>query len=107
MGTVLVLLFVVLLLGIVIVAIAGIWKVYEKAGEPGWAAIVPIYNYIVMLKIVGKPWWWILFGFIPFVGGIIALVLHVIVLTRLAEAFGKGGGYAIGLFLLPFVFYPM
>ena len=79
------------------------WKIYTKAGQPGWAVIIPIYNIIVMLKIIGKPWWWI-FGFlIPFVNFLVMILLAV----NLAKVFGKGTGFAIGLILLSFIFYPI
>ena len=85
------------------VVIAGLWKVYEKAGEPGWTALVPIYNAIVLLRIVGMRVWWILPLLIPYVG----IVVSVIVLIKLARAFGKGGGFATGLILLGIVFIPI
>ena len=79
------------------------WKIYTKAGQPGWAVLIPIYNLIVMLKIIGKPWWW-LFGFlIPFVNFVVMILMAV----NLAKVFGKGTGFAVGLILLSFVFYPI
>jgi hypothetical protein len=86
-----------------ILMIAAMWKVFAKAGKPGWAAIVPIYNLIVLLEIVGKPLWWVVLMFIP----VVNLVVGIIVLLELAKAFGKGAGFAIGLLLLPIVFYPI
>jgi hypothetical protein len=83
--------------------IAALWKVFTKAGEPGWAAIVPIYNAIVLLKISGKPLWWIILLFIPFVNFIIGILAAL----GLSEKFGKGAGFGIGLAFLPFVFYPI
>ena len=88
---------------IVIAAIAGIWKTFEKAGKPGWAAIVPIYNIIVMLEIAGKPLWWIVLFLIP----IANLVVAILVGIAIAEKFGKGAGFGVGLALLSFVFYPL
>jgi len=88
-------------LGIAVVMIAAMWKVFVKAGKPGWAAIVPIYNVIVLLEVVGKPAWWVVLFFVPFVNFVVA----IIVLFALAKSFGKGGGFAIGLLLLPPVFY--
>jgi hypothetical protein len=90
-----------LLLGIFV--LVALWKVYVKAGKPGWAAIIPIYNILVLLEIVGKPWWWLLLMFIPFVN----IVIMVIVYIELAKAFGHGVGYAIGLLLLPYIFVAM
>jgi hypothetical protein len=79
------------------------WKIFSKAGKPGWAAIIPVYNLIVLLDIVGKPVWWILLFFIPLVNFVVFILLAV----ELARSFGKGGGFAIGLLLLPIVFYPI
>jgi len=94
-----------LVIGLVIVILmfAGLWKMFSKAGEPGWAAIVPIYNLIVMLKIAGKPLWWIILLIIP----IVSLVVGIMVAVSLARAFGKGGGFAVGMIFLPFIFYPI
>jgi hypothetical protein len=90
-------------LALFVVMIASVWKVFTKAGEPGWAAIVPIYNFIVMLKVAGKPLWWIVLFLIPF-ANIIALILVTI---ALAKNFGKGVGFAIGLIVLGFIFFPI
>jgi len=79
------------------------WKIYTKAGRPGWAVIVPIYNLIVLLDIVGKPSWWVILMFIPFVNFFIAIILVI----ELSKSFGKGGGFAIGLLLLPIIFLPI
>lgn len=93
------------LIGLVfaIVMIAAMWKIFVKAGQPGWAAIVPIYNLYILLKIVGRPGWWILLFFIPFVN----FIIMIIVAIDTAKSFGKGGGFAAGLILLPFIFYPI
>lgn len=76
------------------------WKVYEKAGKPGWAAIVPIYNLIVLLEIVGKPLWWVILFFIPVINVIAAFLIYL----ELSKRFGQGAGFAVGLLLLPFIF---
>jgi hypothetical protein len=80
--------------------IAGWWKIFEKAGEEGWKAIVPIWNVIVLLRIVGREWWWVLLALIPLVG----FVIWIIVALDLAKRFGRGTGFATGLVFLPFVF---
>ena len=90
-------------LALIIAMIAGLWKVFEKAGKPGWAAIVPIYNIIVMFEIVGKPLWWIVLLFIPFVNTVVGLYLTYL----LGKSFGKSTGFVVGMILLPMVFYPM
>jgi len=86
-----------------VLMIAAMWKIFAKAGQPGWAAIIPIYNIIVLLKIVGRPLWWIILLIIPLVNLVIALILAF----DLAKRFGKGAGFAIGLIILPFIFYPV
>lgn len=90
-------------LAVVVLMIAALWKIFTKAGEPGWAAIVPIYNLIVMLKIAGKPAWWFILMLIP----IVNIVIAFLTVDGMAKRFGKGTGFAIGMLLLPFIFYPM
>src|SRR6266446_4527142 len=86
-----------------VLMIAAWWKVFSKAGQPGWAAIIPIYNWIVWCKIVGRPWWWILLLLIPFVN----LIILIILMIDLAKSFGKGVGFGIGLILLAVIFFPI
>lgn len=90
-------------LAILIVSIGGLWKMFEKAGEPGWAAIVPIYNTYMMIKVSGNPNYFLLLYFVP----IIALYPAIKVPWDLAKQFGKGGGYGLGMIFLPFVFMPL
>ncbi len=85
------------------VMIISMWKIFVKAGKPGWAAIVPIYNVIVLLEIVGRPVWWIILLIIPCVN----IVINIIVCIDLAKSFGKDAGYGIGLALLSVIFFPM
>jgi len=79
------------------------WKIFTKAGQPGWAAIIPIYNIVVLLQVVKKPVWWILLMLIPLVNFIILILVFV----ELAKVFGKGAGFGVGLILLGFIFMPM
>jgi Family of unknown function (DUF5684) len=90
-------------LAIVALELAAFWKIFTKAGEPGWASIVPFYNIWVLLRITGKPGWWIILLLVPVVNIVIAILETV----ELAKAFGKSGGFAAGLIFLPFIFYPM
>lgn len=90
-------------LAFVILMIAAMWKVFEKAGEPGWAAIVPIYNLYILLKIAGKPGWWVLLFLIPFVNIIVA----IIALIAVAHRFNKGTGFGLGLTFLGVIFFPI
>ena len=79
------------------------WRIFEKAGKPGWAALIPIYNTIVLLEIVGKPWWWLLLFFIP----VVNLVFAIWMLNLLSISFGKGIGFTLGLLFLSPIFYPI
>jgi hypothetical protein len=94
-------LFLPFLLGILV--LIAMWKVYQKAGKPGWAAIVPIYNVIVLLEIVRKPLWWLVLLLIP----IVNIVFAIIIYDRLAKAFGKSSGFTVGLIFLSFIFIPI
>lgn len=88
---------------IVILIIAALWKIFQKAGYQGWEAIVPLYNMYILLKIVGKPWWWLLLMCIPYVG----IVWSVWTYNMLSKSFGKSEGFTAGLIFLPFIFFPM
>jgi hypothetical protein len=90
-------------LALIVAIVAGVWRVFTKAGKPGWAAIVPIYNIIVLLQIAGKPIWWIILLFIPLVNLIVAIMVGI----EVAKNFGKGAGFGVGLALLGFIFYPI
>ena len=90
-------------LAVMLLLLASLWRVFAKAGHPGWASLIPIYNMYVLLQIVGKPGWWLLLMFIPFVN----LIVMILTVASLAKSFGKGGGFAVGLIFLPFVFYPI
>lgn len=97
-----------LIIGLIYIALIAFfvicfWKIFAKAGEPGWAAIVPIYSTIVLLKIAGKPWWWLFLMMIPFVN----IVFMFIIAIDLAKNFGKGTGFGIGLIFLGMIFYPI
>ena len=86
------------------------WKVFTKAGQPGWAVLVPIYNLYVYTQIVKRPGWWILLYFasvIPVVGSLAVLVVSIMDTIRLAKVFGKGTGFGVGLLLLGVIFYPI
>lgn len=90
-------------LALVVLMIVSVWKIFTKAGQPGWASIVPIYNLIVMLQVAGKPLWFIALFFIPFANFVAIILVYI----ALAKTFGKGGGFAAGLILLPFIFFPI
>jgi hypothetical protein len=88
--------FLLFLLAITVVFIVGMWKTFAKAGQPGWASVVPIYNCYVMMKIAGRPGWWVLLLFIPLVN----LAIAIIVAIDIAKAFGQGAAFGIVLLFL-------
>jgi uncharacterized protein DUF5684 len=90
-------------LAVAVITYAGLWKMFVKAGKPGWAAIIPIYNSIVMIEIVGKPMIWILWLLIPCVN----IVFGIWLLNLLSKSFGKSEGYTVGMIILPMVFFPL
>ncbi len=95
--------FAIVYVAVIVVLIAAMWKIFTKAGKPGWAALIPIYNIIVLLEIAGKPAWWVILFLIPFVN----LVMIFVVSIAVAKNFGKGTGFGIGLALLGIIFAPM
>lgn len=90
-------------LAFIVFMVAAQWKIYTKAGKPGWACIIPFYSTIVLLEIVKKPTWWFVMFLIPFVN----LYFAIVTINELAKAFGKSSGFTVGLILLPFVFFPI
>lgn len=90
-------------LAIYVLIIVATWKVFEKAGKPGWAAIVPFYNQYVLFEITWGDGWRFLMLLIPFYNIVVAIQTNL----RVARAFGKSDGFGVGLCFLPFVFYPM
>lgn len=79
------------------------WKIFTKAGKPGWACLIPIYSGIVLLEIIKKPVWWIFMLLIPFANIYFAIVM----VNELSKSFGKSSGFTVGLIFLPFIFYPI
>lgn len=92
-----------IILAILIVIIIAVWRIFTKAGKPGWAAIIPIYSSIISMEVIGRPGWWFLLYFVPILG----IYVNIIDAILLARSFGKDGGFAVGLILLPAVFYPI
>ncbi|MCB9233035.1 MAG: signal peptidase I [Bacteroidia bacterium] len=92
--------FSIIYLAVIIGAIVAQWKIFTKAGKPGWACLVPIYNIIVLLEIVGRPVWWIVLFLIP-IANFIALIL---IQLDLAKSFGKSTGFGLGLVFLAPIF---
>jgi hypothetical protein len=90
-------------LGVVVLEVAAFWRIFTKAGERGWAAIVPVYNLIVLQRVVGRPWWWVFLWFVPGASAVVA----VIVFVELAEVFGRSGWFSVGLIALAPIFAPI
>ena len=90
-------------LAIAVLIIVAMWKVFTKAGQPGWASIIPIYNLYVLCKIAGRPWWWLLLVLIPFVNVIVLIILCIDV----SKSFGNGIGFGLGMAFLGFIFWPI
>lgn len=83
--------------------VASLWRLFTKAGRSGWASLIPLYNVIVLLSIIGRPWWYIVFLFIPGANAVLAVVLCF----GAARSFGKGWPFAVGMILLPVIFLPL
>jgi hypothetical protein len=93
----------VIMLAIAVISIVGCWKMFVKARQPGWGILIPIYNQYLMIKIAGRPGWWLILMFIPLVN----IIVGIVVLADIARNFGKGVGFVLGLLFLPFIFYPI
>lgn len=91
------------ILAIAIVMIVAMWKVFVKAGKPGWASIVPIYNGYVLTEIVGRPILWFILLIVPCTFPI----AHIVLSLDLAKSFGKDTLFGVGLILFPYIFYPL
>jgi Family of unknown function (DUF5684) len=83
-------------LAIAVVCIIGMWKVFEKSGQPGWACIIPFYNVYILLKIAGRPGWWLLLIVIPLVNLVFLLLLSI----DIAKSFGQSTVFGVVLIFL-------
>ena len=93
----------VIYIAILLLVIVGGWKMFSKAGQPGWAILIPFYNYYIACKIVGRPGWWIILLFIP----IVSIVIFIILASDLSKSFGRGLGTTLGLIFLSVIFIPI
>ena len=80
-----------------------LWFIFRKADEPGWAAIIPVYNILIAIKVAGKPWWYLLLLLIP----VVNIIIAILILNGLSKSFRKGGWFTVGLFFLRFIFVPI
>jgi len=102
--------YLVIVIPIVLIAIVAIWRIFTKAGQPGWAVLIPFYNLYVYSQVVKRPGWWMLLYFasiIPVVGSLAVLFVSIIDSLRLAKLFGKSSGFGVGIILLGVVFLPI
>ena len=91
-------------LAVLVLYIVSMWKIFVKAGKPGWAILIPFYNILVELEILGRPWWFLLLMiFIP----IADFVIGIILMFDMARVFGKSIGFGFGLLFLSFIFIPI
>ncbi len=100
-------LFVIICLSLIIFTIVANWKMFKKAGKPGWASIIPVYNTIILFEIIGYKWYYIFLyflGMIPFVGYIALTIFTISLNIKLAKSFGLGAGFGIGLWLVNPIF---
>jgi len=88
-------------LNICMIRYVSLWFVFKKAGEQGWAAIIPVYNILIAIKIAGKPWWYILLLLIP----IVNIIIGIMILHGISKNFGKGGWFTVGLIFLRVIFF--
>ncbi len=93
----------VIYLAIMVVMIVSWWKIFTKAGKPGWAILIPIYSILVYLEIIGKPWWWLIMLIIP----IVNIVFMIWAVNMLSKSFGQSEGFTVGLLLLGIIFIPV
>jgi hypothetical protein len=87
-------------LHVMMIRYVALWFVFKKAGEHGWASIIPVYNILIVIKIAGKPWWYILLLLIP----IVNIIIGIMILHGISKSFGKGGWFTVGLIFLRVIF---
>jgi len=99
--------FVVVMIALAVFMIAAMWALFVKAGQPGWAVLIPIYYQYILCKMIDKSGWWVVLMIIPYVGIIFTLIFMVMWCGQVSKNFGRGGGTAVGLFFLPYIFVPI
>jgi len=96
-------LFTLIVIALVLFVIVSLWRVFEKAGQPGWGVLIPIYNIYLFLLIAGRPTWWIILYLIPLVNIVVAIIVNI----DIAKNFGKDAAFGLGLALFGIIFYPI
>lgn len=94
---------IIIIVAVIIFYVYCMWKIFEKAGQPGWGAIIPFYNYYLMTKMAEKPGWWTILMIIPYVN----FIFIIWVWNRIVKRFGKSTGFTVGVILLGFIFIPI
>ena len=92
-----------LLIGVLILILTSFWKIFAKAGRPGWLSLIPVVNLYNLIQIAGRPGWWILLFLIPVVNFVVAIVVTI----NIANKFGKSTLFGVGMIFLPIIFYPL
>jgi len=95
--------FIILILGFALLMIASLWVIFEKAGYSGWLSIIPIVNIFVLAQVSGNPWWIVILMIIPVIGFFVSIYITF----SLAERFGQGFMFFLGLLFFPVIFYPV
>lgn len=93
----------VIVLVIAVISLVGMWKIFVKAGKPGWGAIIPFYNTYCLFEMSFGTGWLFLLTFVPCVNAVILIIMWI----KLAQAFGKGAAFGVGILFFPFIFLPM
>ena len=93
----------VIYIAVIALFVVSMWKLFVRAGKPGWTSLIPIYNNVVMTEIAGKPLWWVLMLFVP----IVNIVFAFLILYHFSKAYGKSDGFSIGVALLSIIFLPL
>jgi len=88
--------FMIVMLALTALFFVGFWKVFTKAGQPGWAALIPFYNAYILTKIAGRPGWWLLMLMIPLVN----IAFGILLAIDIAKAFGQGAAFGVVLLFL-------
>ena len=95
--------FLLFVLAVSLLIVVSIWVVFERAGDSGWKSLVPIYNAYTLMVVSGKPGWWLALLLVPFVG----TIFYLLAMLSLAEKFGRGALFGVGLCFLPMIFFPL